>query len=81
MGNEEDKDKNLDQGIKERPFGLTSDEIILLAYVLEYDCTDGVHGQVAQILEKIENELHVDTYVGNRLSEHGRIMGWSKESS
>ena len=77
MGKEENKDKNLDQDIG--PLGLSEDEIVMLAYALEYDHSDEVTNSINAILEKIEQRLHVDTFVGNRLSEYGRIVGWSKE--
>ena len=60
-------------------FNLSSDEIIMLAYGLEYDYNGAIQNKINKILEKIENELHVDTYVGNKLFEYGRIMGWQKE--
>jgi len=58
---------------------LTQDEIILLAFALEYDCNDKMQKRLASILEKVENNLHVDAVIGHRLYEHGKIMGWSKE--
>ncbi|MBD3408513.1 MAG: hypothetical protein GF411_20485 [Candidatus Lokiarchaeota archaeon] len=58
---------------------LSIDEIIALAYALEYEYNDEVHGLIGRILEKIEQGLHIDAYVGSRLAEYGRIMGWSKE--
>jgi len=60
-------------------FGLTTEEIAMLAYALEYEHNDNLNESVGSILEKIEKGLHVDTYVGNRLSEYGKTMGWSKE--
>jgi len=78
MGQEDSNDQGLDEEVI--PFNLTSDEIAMLAYALEYECNDGIQGLLNDVLEKIEHGLHVDTYVGNRLAEHGRIMGWSKES-
>ena len=75
MGQKEDNDKDLDIV----PINLSKDEIIMLAYAVEYECNDEMHSVISDILEKIEHGLHVDTYVGSRLSEHGRIMGWSKE--
>lgn len=77
MGKEEDKDKDLDQ--EEMILGLTSGEVVMLAYAVEYECGDDVNDSISNILEKIEQGLHVDTYIGNRLAEYGRIMGWSKE--
>jgi len=62
------------------PLGLSTDEIVMLAYALEYEHSDEVTNSVGKILEKIEKGLHVDTYVGNRLIEYGKIMGWCKES-
>lgn len=58
---------------------ITIDEIILLAYALEYDCNDNIQSKINEILEKVEQNIHVDAYVGSRLAEHGRIMGWSRE--
>ena len=78
MGQEDNNNKSLDK--KEiNPFNLSTDEIVMLAYALEYECNDEIHNLLGIILEKIENGLHVDTYVGNRLSEYGHAMGWSKE--
>jgi len=58
---------------------LSSDEVAMLAYALEYDINDNTISSIGAILEKIEKGLHVDTYVGNRLIEYGKVMGWSKE--
>lgn len=74
MGQEENKEEDLGNQL-----GLSQDEIILLAYVVEYEHSDEINNLIGAILEKIEQGLHVDTYVGNRLAEYGRIMGWSKE--
>jgi len=60
-------------------FGLMAEEIMLLAYALEYECNDNFNDSINSILEKIEQGIHVDAYVGSRLAEYGRIMGWSKE--
>jgi hypothetical protein len=57
------------------------DEVLMLAYALEYDCNKEIQDKIVKILEKVENEMSIDTYIGGRLAEHGRVMGWSKESS
>jgi len=80
MGSEDNNNKSLDQEVV-IPMNLTSDDIALLAFALEYDVNDNTVGALGDILEKIEKGLHVDTYVGNRLAEHGKIMGWVKESN
>lgn len=77
MGKEDNFDKGLDQKVDH--FGISVDEVVMLAYAMEYGCNDGINGLVGAILEKIEHGLSVDTYIGNRLAEYGRIMGWSKE--
>ena len=77
MGKESDKSKDLDKEII--PMKLSSDEVAMLAYALEYDINDNTISSIGAILEKIEKGLHVDTYVGNRLIEYGKVMGWSKE--
>ena len=61
------------------PDSITNDDIILLAYALEYECNDKVQSKVNKVLEKVENQIHIDTFIGNRLCEYGRIMGWSKD--
>lgn len=63
----------------ELSFGLKAEEVIMLAYALEYEHNDNLNNSITSILEKIEKGLHVDTYIGNRLNEYGKIMGWSKE--
>lgn len=73
MGKERNDCEGLDKNC------LTQDEIVMLAYALEYNHNDDINNALGRILEKIEHGLHVDTYVGNRLSEYGKIMGWSKE--
>ena len=77
MGKEINKGKGLDKEII--PMELSSDEVAMLAYALEYDVNDNIISSIGAILEKIEKGLHVDTYVGNRLIEYGKVMGWSKE--
>lgn len=58
---------------------VSADEVIMLAYAMEYGCNDGINDLIVAVLEKIEQGLSIDTYIGNRLAEYGRIMGWSKE--
>lgn len=60
---------------------LSSDEITMLAYALEYEseCSDEIYAHVNKILDKIENNLNIDTPIGNRISEYGKSMGWNKE--
>jgi len=77
MGKESIKSEGLGQEII--PMELSSDEVAMLAYALEYGINDNAISSVGAILEKIEKGLHVDTYVGNRLIEYGKVMGWSKE--
>ena len=60
---------------------ISSDEVLVLAYALEYDCNEEIQSTIGKILEKIEDKLSVDTYIGGRLAEYGRTMGWSKELS
>lgn len=82
MGQEEDKDTCVDEEKIEVGIdlvGLSSEEVIMLAFALEYECNDRVHNLVNDILEKIEHKIHLDAYVGSRISEYGHIMGWNKE--
>jgi len=79
MGKEKDINKGMDEDCVEQYMGLTPDEVVMLAYAVEYEYNDDFANSINAILEKIECGLHVDTYVGGRLFEHGKVMGWSKE--
>jgi hypothetical protein len=58
---------------------ISTDEIMMLAFYSEYSCNDEIQGKIDSILEKIENNISIDTYVGNRLLEYGKSMGWHEE--